>query len=109
MFPEVRYPEDAMRTCERALEARKVVEIALHHLGAERSECSRSRGVDSAADGAHCERACRVCEDSSDETSTLCARGAENGDELGLVHMTLLVNGSPSSQLQMAAARAHGF
>jgi hypothetical protein len=30
-----RYPEDAMRTRERALEARKVVEITLHHLGAE--------------------------------------------------------------------------
>jgi hypothetical protein len=86
VLPEIRDQIRAVRARERACEARLIVGVGGHDLGAGRGECLRFVRVGLARDRAHGESAVGVSEDGACEAAALRSGGADDGDDFSVRH-----------------------
>jgi hypothetical protein len=86
MFPEKGHTIRAVCSIERALEARDVVDVGRHDLGALGSELLRFRGIDVSGNGSRRESAVRVRQDGANQSTALRSGGTNNCDDLLFRH-----------------------
>jgi len=72
---------------ERALETRRIIRVANHHLRAGGGQSTRLVGSGRACDRAHREPPFRVGEDGAHEVPALGSGGANDGNRFGIGHV----------------------